>query len=341
MKIPILEKINKKIGIDLGSSRTRIWEVGTGLVLDEPTCIAFDVRNKSVLAIGEQAAEMMGRVGTHIEVLFPVADGEIYDRGATQTLLKLFLKQAVGSVTVYNPIIMVNCSAGATQASKEVLIQTMYNLGAGEVYTISEPLAASIGAGVPIADASGSFILHIGAATAEAVIISLGSSIVSQSSKYAGQYFTDSLRVFAKRELDLKMSQRTAENIKKELVSLDKNTQQEQLIAGQDVIDESPKELRITSAEVYQHTIDYLELVSDLVTELLAKMPPELAVDIIDKGLLLTGGTAKLVGIETFFIEKLGIPVSVVDDADTAVISGIGQALEHLDLFKKSLVYQE
>lgn len=341
MKIPILEKLNKKIGIDMGSSRTRIWVTGTGIVLDEPTCIAFDKKTKSVLAVGLEAVEMDGRVGDHISVLYPVVNGEVYDAVAASTLLKIFLHKSIGTIALYNPIIMASVPVGTTQAAREILTQVLYSLGAGEVYTIAQPLAASIGAGVPIADASGSFLLNIGAGVVEGVVISLGSVIVSKSSDYAGEYFSNSIQVYAQKNLELKISKRTASRIKKEIISLDPNVEREQLVAGQDTVDESPKELLITSKDLFDFTIEYLEKIESVVVSLLSQMPAELAVDVIDKGLLLSGGTANMLGVENYFIEKLGIPVSVVDDSDTVVIKGIGQALEHLDLFKKSLGYQE
>lgn len=341
MKIPLFEKLNKKIGIDLGSFRTRIWVDGSGVVIDEPTCIAFDKKNKSVLAVGEEAAQMDGRVGEHIEVCYPVVGGKIYDTAALTALLKIWLTQSVGTIALYNPIIMASIPVSATQADREITTQVLYALGAGEAYTIAQPLAAGIGAGVPIADASGSFLLHLGAGVVEGVIISLGSVIVFQSSEYAGEYLSNSICLYTQKNLDLKISKKTATVLKNEVISVEFGSAREKLVAGQDTVDESPKELVVKSKDLFGHTISYMEKIEDLVVNLLSKMPPELAVDVIDKGLLLTGGTAKLHGIEIFFVEKLGIPVSVVDNSELAVIEGIGQVLENLDLFRKSLGYQD
>lgn len=340
MKIPLFEKLNKKIGIDLGSSRTRIWVVGTGMVIDEATCIAFDKENKNVLDVGDAAAQMDGRVGSHITISYPVVNGRIYDMAAVTTFLKMLIDRAVGPISLYNPIIMASVPVLSTQADREITTRVLYDLGAGEAYTIAQPLAASIGASVPIADASGTFLLHMGAGVVEGVVISLGSVIVSQSNEYAGDYFTNSIRLFAQKGLDLKISKKTASNLKKSVVSLAYNLDREKLVAGQDTLDESPKELLIKSKDLLDHTLGYMEKVEDLVVTLLSKMQPELAVDVIDKGLLLTGGTANIHGIEVFFVEKLGIPVSVVDNPELAVVEGLGQALENLDLFKKSLGYQ-
>ncbi len=341
MKIPIIDKLNKKIGIDLGSSRIRIWVDGAGVVLDEPNCIAFDSKNKTVLAVGSEAVDMDGRVAAHITVMYPIINGEIFDIAALSTLVKIFLGKAVGTIALYNPIIMASTPIKASQADREITTQVLHSFGAGEVYTIAEPLAASIGSGVPIADASGSFVLQLGAGVVSGVIISLGSIIVSKSNEYAGEYLNNAIRVYVEKQFGLIISTSTAQKIKKEVISLDLNDQREQLIAGQDALDESPKELMVKSKDFADFTLSYLEKIENLVVDLLSKMPPELAVDVIDKGLLLTGGTAQILGIEAYFTQKLGIPVSVVDEADQVVIKGIGRALEHLDLFKQSLGYQE
>ena len=341
MQIPLLDKLNKKIGIDLGTARTRITVAGSGIVADEATCIAFDRKTKNVLAVGEAAVEMDGRVGDHIEVSYPVVNGRIHDMVAVTTFLKIILNRAIGSIALYNPIMMISVPVGATQADREIATQVLYALGAGETYTIAQPLAAGIGAGVPIADASGSFLLHMGAGVIEGVVISLGSVIVSESRDYGGDYFSNAMRIFVQKNLDLKISKSTANALKQDVVTLQINSDREKLVAGQDLVDENPKEVMIKSKDLLDHTLQYLQKIEDLVVELLSKMPSELAVDVIDKGLLLTGGTAQLHGIEVFFVEKLGIPVSVVDNAEDTTAQGITQALEALDLFKKSLGYQE
>lgn len=341
MKIPIIDKLNKKIGIDIGTANTRIWIDGAGVVVDQPTCIAIDTKNNSVLAVGAEAASMHGRVADHISVLYPVQTGEVYDSAALTTLLRVFLSQVIGTISLYNPVIMASVPVGATHADREITTRVLHSLGAGEAYTIAQPLAASIGSGVPIADASGSFVLNMGAGIIEGVIISLGSVIVSQSSRYGGNYLRDSLKLYIQKKFDLKISDSTAEEIKKRILSVDTTVSEQGLFAGQDLVTENPKEVEITSGDVYDFVLGYFEKLEGVVEELLSHMPAELAVDVIDKGLLLTGGLARLTGIEQFFTQKLGIPVVVVDEPCQVTINGIAQALEHLDLFKKSLGYQE
>jgi rod shape-determining protein MreB and related proteins len=340
MRIPIIDKLNRRIGIDLGSANTRIWVESRGVVLDEPTCLAFDKKTRDVLAVGDEAAQMDGRVSKNIEVVYPMSGSEVYDDVAVRALLKMFLEKSVGSITLLNPIIMVSISTRATQADREIITEILSSLGAGEIYTITQPLAASIGSGVPIADASGSFLLHLGDGVVEGVVISLGSTIISRSSGFSGNYLSESLQFFCQKELGLKISKKTAKILKEEVVSLNPQQQIEKLIAGQDNTTENPKEMLVTSRDLLDHMADFAKNIEDLLTELLSKMPSELATDVIDKGMLLSGGLASIDGLDRHLTQKLGVPVSVVDDPLTVVISGIGTALEHLDLFKKSLGYQ-
>lgn len=341
MKIPVLSVLNRKIGIDLGTSHTRIWVEGKGIVLNQPTCLAFDKKTKKVLAVGDDAVEMEGRAGKTTTVIYPVRNGEIYDDIAVKELLKIFLDRSVGSVALFNPIMMISVPVGASQAAREIATDVLYSLGAGEAYTIAQSLAASIGSGVPIADSSGSFILHLGEGVNEAVVISLGSVNVAEYSTNSGDYFSREIQFYCHKKMQLSVSRKTVEEIKKTIVSLDIKSQKERLIAGQDIGSESPKEMMLSAKDLFTTTMNYVQRVETLVTKLLTKMPPELAVDVIDKGLLLSGGMASIDMIEHYFVEKLGVPVFVVDSPNQVVISGIGTALENLDLFKQSLGYQE
>ena len=341
MKIPLLSKINKKIGIDLGTKITRIWIDGKGVVFQEPTCIAIDKSNKKILAVGLEAVEMDGRVGNHIEVIYPLRNGEIYDDKAIKLYLKILLNKYVGSILMLNPIIMVSVPVSSTQADRQIVTEIIYDLGAGEAYTIAQPLAASIGSGVPIADISGSFFLHMGEGLVEGVVISLGSIIALVSSEFAGGYFSERIMFALRENFNLKISKSASEKIIEEVISTNKKNVREKMIGGQDTKTENPKEMKITSNDLMPETMLFLERIEDLLRDLLSKMPPELTVDVIDKGLLISGGLANIANIEDYFIEKLGISVAVVDNPDKVVIEGIGVALEHLDLFKKSLGYRE
>ena len=347
MKIPLLSKINKKIGLDLGSQTTRIWIDGKGVVFKEPTCMAIDISkgssesSKNILAVGAEALEMDGRVGDHIKIVYPVKNGEIYDDRAIKTYLRILLNKWVGSQLLLNPIIMVSVPASSTQADREMITEIIYDLGAAEVYTIAQPLAASIGAGVPIADSSGSFFIHMGEGVVEGVVISLGSIIALVSSELGGEYFSERIMFFLKENFSLKISKSVSEEIIKEVVTVNKRNSKERMIGGQDCNTENPKEIEITSGDLMPETVNLMKKTEELLRDLLSKMPPELTVDVIDKGLLISGGLANIANIEEYFVEKLGIPVTVVDSPENVVIEGIGTALEHLELFKKSLGYGE
>lgn len=339
MKIPLLSKINKKIGLDLGSKTTRIWIEGKGVVFQEPTCMAVDA--EKIIAVGSEALEMEGRVGTHIKVIYPVRNGEIYDDRAIKAYLKIILNKWVGSTLMLNPIIMVSVPASSSQADREIITEIIYDLGAAEVYTIAQPLAASIGAGVPIADASGSFFLHLGEGVVEGVVISLGSIIALVSSELGGEYFSNRIRFFLKENFSLNISKSASEEIIREIISVNKRNSREKMIGGQDSKTESPKEIMISSNDLMSETLNLMTKTEELLRSLLSKMPPELTVDVIDKGLLISGGLANIDSIEDYFVERLGIPVTVVDNPENVVIEGIGTALEHLDQFKTSLGYGE
>lgn len=361
MKIPLLSKINKKIGLDLGSKTTRIWVEGKGVVFSGPTCLAIDIlkssndygevnsfgsgtfygSNKNIIAVGLEAQEMDGKVGDHIKVIYPVKNGEIYDDQAIKAYLKIILNKWVGSTLMLNPIIMVSVPASSTQADREIVTEIIYDLGASEVYTIAQPLAASIGAGVPIADSSGSFFLHLGEGVVEGAVISLGSIISLVSSEFGGEYFSQRIIFFLKENLSLNISKSVAEVIIREIISVDKKSSREKMIGGQDSKTENPKEMMISSDDLMSETVQLLTKTEELIRDLLSKMPTELTVDVIDKGLLISGGLANIKNIEDFFVERLGIPVTVVDNPENTVIEGIGTALEHLDLFKSSLGYGE
>lgn len=339
MKLPLLSKINKKIGIDLGTNTTRIWIEGKGVVFSEPTCVAVEKSSKNVLAVGFEAVEMDGKVSDHIDVIYPIINGEIYFDRALRAYLKVLLNKYLGPTLMLNPIIMVSVPAACSQADREIVTEVIYSLGAAEVYTIAQSLAASIGSGVPIADASGTFFLHMGEGIVEGVVISLGSIISMISSEFGGAYLADRVAFSLNRDLELKISKSVADQIVKDVISVDKRDSREKMIGGQDSKTENPKEIMVSSKDLIEEIIDFLDKLEMLLRDLLSKMPPELTVDVIDKGLLLSGGLAQISNIEDYFIERLGIPVAVVDKPDRVVIEGIGTALEHLDLFKKSLGY--
>lgn len=340
MKIPFISQIVRFVGIDLGSSQVRIWTDRSGFAIDEPALIAFDAKTKRILAVGSEAAEMRGRVSKNVVVEQPIQDGKIYDLETARALLRVFLQKVLSSTNLISPVYMCSVPAKSSEADLQAVTRLMYNLGAREVYTISSPLAASIGADVPIADASGCFILHLGADVVEGAVISLGSMVHYESTHYAGNFLSKRLQYLMKKEFALDISLQTAEEMKRRVVSAYGLKERKMLVTGKSAHDGSPKEISVTAADVAPELLKLLEKYEKVLRQLLSTIPPELTVDVIDKGLLLAGGLANIDGVSQYFVEKMGIPVSVVDNPEQVVIKGTSIALEHLDLFKESLGYQ-
>lgn len=335
--LPFNFQIVRLIGVDLGTSRIRIWTDREGFVLDEPSCIAVDTRSQKVVAVGREASQMRGRVGSHIAVKFPIQNGKVYDFDVALAMMRLFWEKVIGRNLV-SPGVMVSIPTSSTDVSESITTKLFYSLGAKEVYTISQPLAAIIGAGVPIADASGGFILQMGAGVVEGAVISLGGVVGYESSYLAGEIADERIILSLRKNQQIVLGVQTAEKVKKTVGSL-VDTNGEILVGGKEVTRSSPLEMKINSMMIAQPLTKLALVYGALLKKLLTKIPPELTVDIIDKGLLLSGGWSQLQGMEEFFIEKLGVPVSVVEEPDQVVIKGIGTVLRHLDEFKESLGY--
>ncbi|MBU0576328.1 rod shape-determining protein [Patescibacteria group bacterium] len=328
------------IGIDLGTSRTRIWCSGKGLMIDEPTMVATDPWSKKVLAVGKEAAEMEGRVQQQIQIHHPVKAGKIYDASVVKAMLQVYLQRILGWKYLFSPVFMVSVPVGSTQANRAAVVQLLYQLGAKEVYTVAQSLAAAIGAGVPIADASGTLIFHLGAGVVEVGVISLGSLVQFQNSTAAGDYLDHKMSKFIVDHYHLKIGAPTTAKLKHQLL-LTEPSQQSALVVGQDVNSHSPKEIKISAEKLAVVVATVMDQYRQLCQSLLADTYPELTTDILDKGMLLSGGLAQLVGLNRWLTDQLGIPVATVENPDLVVIEGIATALEHLDEFKQSLGYQE
>jgi len=335
----IFNQVVKKIGLDFGSHQLRVWTEQDGLIFNQPACLAVDTRNKQVLAVGKDAAAMAGRVAPYVAVHWPVKRGVIYDSSLAAALLRVALAPLLKTTFIYGPEMMASMPAAATQVEREQMISLLLSLGAREAYTIAQPLAASIGAGVPIADASGSFILQWGEGVVESAVISLGSMVAAESSYFAGYFLKEAvqLRVLEKHllQISLEMSAKLIQKV----VSIEPKFNRQILVPGKVAGEGNPTELRISSQDLLEPILSGVARIELLIEKLLANVPPELTVDVVDKGLLLSGGGAQLHGLDTYFIDRLGMPVAVVDSPKLAVINGVGNALEHIDEFKTSLSF--
>ena len=330
---------SQQIGIDLGSSMIRIWTPSEGVLLREPAFLAVETVSKKVVAVGAEAAAMRGRVLKGVVVLQPIKEGMVYDFHSAQALLRIYLQRVTSKVPFASKKIMASVPANKTEVSQQILSDLLYSVGASEVYTVSQPLAASIGAGVPIADASGTILLQLGSGVVEAAVISLGSMIASATTYKAGDYFTERLQYELRRKKEFTVAFETAEKLKRSLVSLDKSVQKNLLVAGKDSIKGNPREIKVNTQDLAAQTLKVFDEYEYLIKDMLTTIPPELTVDIVDKGILVSGGGADLDGLSQHLTDRLGVPVSIVDDPAEAVIKGIGTALENLDEFKESLGY--
>ncbi len=343
MKLPWispLSVVSRKIGIDLGTSRVRIWSDQEGFLVDEPSCIAVDSLTNKVIAVGQEAEHMVGRVAPHIVISYPINTQDIHQPELVVGLLKVLLQKVLSTPYFFRPSFMVSISSDVTEVERSSLMDLLYSLGAREVYFINQVLAAAIGAGVPIADASGSFILQLGSRVVEGGIISLGSVIVSEVSQYGGKHIDKQIQRLLKKEEQISIAMSTAEHIKIQVGSALQKTKKMMNITGQDMIEVVPKEIEITSELVYPVIAEVIERYIRMARKLFEQIPPELTSDVIDKGILLSGGLAQMDGIAPVLLSYLGVSVSVVEEPDKTVIKGISQVLQNLDLFKESLGYR-
>ncbi len=335
----LFSRLNRRVGIDLGSSRTRIWVDQEGLVLDEPSLIAVDQKDQRVLAVGQEAKDMMGRVESYVKVFSPVSVPKLEDDELVKALLKVLLKKVSQKVYFFSPMMVVSLPTNTYPVMRDVLVKVLTDLGASEVLIVDQPLAAAIGAGVPIADAFGSFVLQMGEGVVEAAGLSLGKTVHTLSTNRAGLDMSQELVYWFRQQKKLKISRNIAEQVKHNLGNFSPEAQYKLSVTGSKLKDGSPQEIEVEVQEIRQVFNQYGEIYVDLVKKLLATVSPDLTVDVIDKGLLISGGLAQLSGLEAYLVEQLGIPVSLVDEPDLAVIRGVGVILEHSDEFKQSLAY--
>lgn len=344
MKIPFLNtpafSLHTLVGIDLGSDWVRVWSSHQDEVQSYPSRLAVEPDSHKIVAIGHDAQAMIGRVGSHIEVYQPFTQGQLAEPESATAFLKLILKETLRSAAFFRPTVMVSVPAGISLGVRQATVELLYSVGAREVLTIAQPLAAAIGAGVPIADASGSFMFHGGAGVAEGAVISLGSLVAFESTTLAGEHLDQQIVLELKETTQLEVSREEARRIKEQVVSLLPEAEGGILVTGKDLQSGSPKEVTLKPGEIARAPRAQAERYEALLKKLLSRIPPELTADVIDKGMLLSGGMAQLKGLDQFLLSRLGIPVSVVEEPELAVIRGIHTALDNLDLFKESLGYQ-
>lgn len=329
----------KKIGIDLGTANTLVCIPKKGIVINEPSVVAVSIEDNRVLAVGNEAKEMLGRTPDTIIAHRPLKDGVIADYRVTQSMLSYFINKAGGRIRLFRPEVMVSVPAGITSTEKRAVIEATMKAGAKAAYVVKEPVLAAIGAGVPINEASGNMIIDIGGGTSEVAIISLGGVVAWDSVRVGGDKLDKAIADYIKKKHGLAIGERTAEEIKIKIGSaLPLKDKEAVEVKGRDLINGLPKIITVTSDEVTEAISDRLNEIIQAVKNVLYKTPPELAADIINKGMVLSGGGALLRNLDELITQSTGVPCYVADEPLFCVAKGTGIALENLDLYKKSIM---
>jgi len=324
-----LNFFSKDIGIDLGTANTLVYIKGKGIVMREPSVVAVDVRTDTVLAVGSQAKEMIGRTPGSIVAVRPLKDGVIADFDITATMLKYFIKKAVHTNLFSRPRVVICIPSGVTEVERRAVEDAAKQAGGGDVDLIEEPMAAAIGAGLPVAEATGSMIVDIGGGTSEVAVISLGDIVTSVSVRVAGDRFDEAIVSYVKKKYNLLIGERTAEEIKINIGSAFPYEDEESLsIKGRNLVDGLPKNVVISAAEVREALADPLSSIIDAIKSTLEKTPPELSADIIDHGIMLTGGGALLRGFDKLVAQETGMPVHIAERPLDCVVDGTGKRLD-------------
>lgn len=319
------------IGIDLGTASVLVYVNGKGVVLKEPSVVAYDRNTGEIKAIGEEARLMLGRTPGNIIAVRPLRQGVISDYDVTEKMIKYFVQKAMGRRIFKKPCISVCVPGGVTEVEKKAVIEATYAAGAREVHLIEEPVAAAIGAGIDITKACGNMIVDVGGGTSDIAVISLGDSVVSASLKIAGDDFDEAIVRYMRKKHNLLIGERTAEEIKIKIGTTYSGDEEEQMeVKGRNLLTGLPKTVTISSVEIEEALKDTTNKIIEAVINVLEQTPPELSADILDRGIMLTGGGAMLRGLEALIEERTGIHTMTAEDPMKVVAIGTGQFVEFM-----------
>ncbi|ADL42548.1 cell shape determining protein, MreB/Mrl family [Caldicellulosiruptor obsidiansis OB47] len=336
----LLKSLYRDLGIDLGTANTLVHLRGKGIVVNEPSVVAVQKDTGKILAVGNEAKEMIGRTPGNIVAIRPLKDGVIADFYTTQVMLKYFMEKAYKkSFLGLRPRVVICVPSGVTEVERRAVEESAYKAGAKEVYIMEEPMAAAIGAGLPVDEPSGSMVVDIGGGTSEVAVISLGGIVTSKSLRVAGDEFDEAISNYIKKEYNLMIGDRTAEEIKINIGSaypLEKEEWYE--IKGRDLITGLPKTIKVSSTEIRDALKEPVMAIVDAIKQTLEKTPPELAADIMERGIMLTGGGALLKGLDKLISKETGLPVHIADRPLDCVALGAGKALEELETLQKVMI---
>lgn len=329
----------KKLGIDLGTANTLVFMPSRGVVLNEPSVVAVSVPENKIIAVGSEARVMIGKTPDNIIAYRPMKDGAIADYRVTEAMLRYYINKALPRWNLFKPEVMISVPAGVTSNERRSVVEAAVKAGARAAYVIKEPILAAIGAGIPIHEPTGHMIVDIGGGTTDVAVISLGGIVVSTSVKVAGNKIDQAIIDYVKRNFNLAIGDRTAEDIKINIGSaLAMGDDMKYAIKGRDFLTGLPRLMELTTFEVVKAIEPQLQEIVRAIKTVLQDTPPELASDIIDKGIMMSGGTSLLRNLDELVYRATGIRANVAEDALLCVARGTGIALEHLDVYKKSII---
>ncbi|MCT4594945.1 MAG: rod shape-determining protein [Anaeromicrobium sp.] len=331
---------SKDMGIDLGTANTLVYVRGKGIVVSEPSVVAIKEDTKEVLAVGLEAKKMIGRTPGNIVAIRPLRDGVIADFDITQSMLKYFIRRAHPKKSlIAGPRVVVGVPSGVTEVERRSVEEAAIQAGAKEAYLIEEPMAAAIGAGLPVEEPTGSMVVDIGGGTTEIAIISLGGVVTSKSVRVGGDELDESIVQYVKKEKSLMIGERTAEEVKITIGSAYPKTKEQNMqIRGRDLVSGLPKTITISATEILEALHEPINSIVEAIKYTLEKTPPELAADIMEQGIVLTGGGALLDGLNTLVGKETGMPVHIAEDPLDCVALGTGKTVEEIETLKKVLI---
>jgi len=340
----ILSALSKDIGIDLGTANTLVYVKGRGIIINEPSVVAINQKTGKILAIGNEAKKMVGRTPSHIIASRPLREGVISDFEVTQQMLRYFIEKVNKKYPFFfpHPRLVIGLPCGVTEVEKKAVEDAAKEAGAREVYLIEEPMAAAIGARLPVQEADGSMIIDIGGGTSEVALISLGGIVVSKSLRIAGDKLDEDIVRYAEEEFKILLGEKTAEKIKIEVASaMEMNDPIEIPMRGRDLITGLPKEIIVDSNDIYEAISGSIKILITTIKEAVEETPPELLADIMERGIYLAGGGSLLRNLDKLIEKETKIPTKIVDDPLTAVVRGTGIVLEDINKLKEVLVSME
>lgn len=330
---------SQKLGIDLGTANTLVFMPGQGIILNEPSVVAVSEQDRKVLAVGFEAKEMVGRTPDNIIAYKPMRDGVIADYRVTEAMLRYFINKALGKWNIFRPEVMVSVPAGITSTERRAVIEATIRAGARSAFVVKEPILAAIGAGIPIQQAKGHMIVDIGGGTTDVAVISLGGIVASTSVKCAGNRIDASIADYIKKTFNLAIGDKMAEDVKIQIGSaIPLEEELSMQVRGRDFVSGLPRSTEVKTNEIVKAISKELRDMVKAIKDVLQETPPELAADIIDQGITMTGGSSMLRNLPELVFRRTGVKARLADDPLFCVVKGTGIALEHLDTYKKSII---